>query len=338
MRKRKSNYLRGTIVWAIACLICFWHAFVFSAHPSDNVDKLPQPDVLLVPGKIVEPISPIRTHDLQQLELDEKIKLGEKLFHDPRLDAKKRITSCASCHNLKLGGTDQLAFSVNSAGKSTLFNTPSIFNVSLNSQYYWSGQINTLDDQLDDALKEVNTTWPLLLKTLKKIPAYVSVFDSIYNDGITKENIRDALVTYESSLVTPNSPFDNYLNGDESSITQNALKGYKLFKSYGCITCHQGNNIGGNVVIDLRKLGAPFGKLNSTRHRLNGKLLQIRVPSLRNVAVTPPYFHDGSATTLYQAVHRMIDEYAGIEAPDNDVYNIISFLRALTGKYRGESL
>ena len=320
----------------IACLTCFGHGIVFSAHPSDDDSKLPQPDVLLVPGKIVEPISPIRALNPQQP--DEKIKLGEKLFHDARLDAKKRNTSCATCHNLEIGGTDQLAFSVNSTGKTTRFNTPTIFNVSLNSQYYWSGKVDTLDDQLDDALKEVNTTWPLLIQTLRNIPIYVKEFDALYKEGITRENVKDALVAYESSLLTPYSPFDNYLNGDEEAITQNALNGYKLFKSYGCITCHQGNNIGGNVVIELKKLGEPFGKLSSTRHRLNGKLQQIRVPSLRNVAVTAPYFHDGSATTLYQAVQRMIDEYAGIEAPDNDVYKIISFLRSLTGQYRGKSL
>ncbi|WP_455376460.1 cytochrome-c peroxidase [Kaarinaea lacus] len=336
MRKRISNNLRRNFVRAAACLSCIWQAVAFSAHPPASSENLLQPDVLLVPGKIVEPISPIPSDNHQPVKI--KIKLGEKLFHDARLDAKKRRTSCATCHNLEIGGTDQLAFSVNSAGKATLFNTPTIFNVSLNSQYYWSGQVNTLDEQIDDALKEVNTTWPILLRTLKGIPAYVKIFNSLYRDGITRDNVKDALIAYESSLLTPGAPFDKYLNGDAKAITQNAREGYKLFKSYGCITCHQGQNIGGNVVINLEKLNEPFGKFNSIRHRLNGKLEQIRVPSLRNVAVTPPYFHDGSATTLYQAVKRMIDEYAGIEAPDNDIYKIVSFLRALTGHYRGQSL
>jgi len=264
--------------------------------------------------------------------------LGEKLFHEERLDSKQRSTSCSTCHNLRVGGTDQLAFSVNSVGKATQFNTPTIFNVSLNSQYYWSGKFHTLDDQVDDALKEINTTWPDLLRTLNSIPAYVRAFNSLYKDGITRNNVKDALVTYENSLTTPDSPFDRFLKGESDAITPTALQGYKLFKSFGCITCHQGKNIGGNVVINLDRLGAPFGKLHSTRHRLNGKLQHIRVPSLRNVAVTAPYFHDGSATTLYQAVQRMIDEYAGLDVIDTDVYKIVSFLRSLTGYYRGESL
>ena len=293
-------------------------------------------DALITPDKVSEPISPIRPPESY---LDQrKIELGEKLFHDERLDTKQRRTSCATCHNLKVGGTDQLAFSINSAGKATRFNTPTIFNVSLNSQYYWSGEFHTLHDQIDDALNEINTTWPLLLRTLNSIPVYVKAFVAVYKDGITEKNVKDALVTYEKSLLTPDSPFDKYLSGDKEAITPSALQGYKLFKTYGCITCHQGKNIGGNVVINLEKLGVPFGKLHSTRHRLNGKLQYIRVPSLRNVAVTPPYFHDGSATTLYQAVQRMIDEYAGMEVTDTNVYKIISFLRSLTGYYRGESL
>lgn len=336
MRKWNPNKLRRTSVGAVACLALTWHACGFSGHPFNQEQSIVQPDVLMVPGKVTEPISPIQAQSTQPEQA--KVKLGEKLFHDERLDAKKRRTSCSTCHNLDVGGTDQLAFSVNSSGKATQFNTPTIYNVSLNSQYYWSGKFNSLDAQIDDALTEINTTWPQLLRTLRGIPAYVKAFDALYPDGITKSNVRDAFVTYENSLLTPDSPFDNFLKGDRNAITNNAQQGYKLFKSYGCITCHQGRNIGGNVVIELSKLDTPFGKLNSTSHRLNGKLTHIRVPSLRNVAVTPPYFHDGSATTLFQAVQRMIDEYSGIDVPDSKVDKIVSFLRSLTGSYRGESL
>lgn len=336
VQNRISNNLRVTCVGAAAGFVLSWHVCGFSAHPTPAKQNHLQPDVTMVPGKIAEPISPIPSQNYQLSQA--KIKLGEKLFHDQRLDAKKRQTSCASCHNLEIGGTDQLAFSINSSGRATRFNTPTIFNVSLNTQYYWSGKFNSLDEQIDDALNEINTTWGQLLKTLKAIPSYVRDFKELYKDGITENNVRDAIVAFENSLLTPSSPFDHFLEGDEHAISQNAKQGYKLFKSYGCITCHQGTNIGGNLVLDLRKLGAPFGKLNSTRHRLNGKLKHIRVPSLRNVAVTPPYFHDGSATTLYQAVKRMIDEYSGLEVADDKVYKIVSFLRSLTGSYRGESL
>lgn len=334
MRQRYSNNLSGHTIRAAAYLACACLAFVAQAAAASEVRVSPQPDVLHVPGKVVEPISPIQHNKHENKEL---VKLGELLFHDERLDSNRQ-TSCATCHDLKFGGTDQLAFSVNSAGKSTHFNTPTIFNVSLNSQYYWSGQFDSLDAQVDDALKEINTNWPTLLRTLKGIPRYVKLFSTLYSDGITRENVTDAFVKFERSLLTPGSPFDRFLMGDKQAITSSALQGYKLFKSYGCITCHQGSNIGGNVVINLKKMSASFGRLNSVRQRVNGKLQYIRVPGLRNVAVTPPYFHDGSVTTLYQAVQRMIDEYSGMEVPDTNVYNIVSFLRSLTGQYKGESL
>lgn len=337
VRKRNpNNQLCEQFGWLVICLGVAWQGIAFAVHPADNISFPPQPDVQPLSGRMAEPISPIEAPNTYNL--DGRVRLGEKLFHDERLDHKKRRTSCATCHNLEVGGTDQLAFSVNSAGNATHFNTPTIFNVSLNSQYYWSGKFDTLHDQIDDALKEINTSWPQLMSTLKGIPSYVKEFNSLYEDGITRDNIKNAFVVFENSLVTPGAPFDNYLKGDSKAITQNALQGYRLFKSYGCITCHQGKNIGGNVVINLDKLSTPFGKLNSTRHRLNGKLEYIRVPSLRNVAVTAPYFHDGSATTLYQAVKRMIDEYSGMEVSDNDIYKIVSFLRSLTGKYQGKSL
>lgn len=325
----------ASIVGAVVTVALAWSAAAISAHPNEENFKSLQPDVFMAAGSTAEPIIPIQP----QSQIDvAKIKLGEKLFHDERLDVKKRRTSCATCHNLEFGGTDQLAFSVNSMGRTTHFNTPTIFNVSLNSQYYWSGKFNTLEEQIDDALNEINTTWPQLLRTLKAIPSYVKSFNELYRDGITQNNVKDAFIAFEKSLLTPDAPFDNYLKGDQKAISQNAKQGYQLFKSYGCITCHQGKNIGGNVVMDLSKLDAPFGKLNSTKQRLNGKLQHIRVPGLRNVAQTSPYFHDGSATTLFQAVKRMVDEYSGIEASDHDIDRIVSFLRSLTGSYRGQSL
>ena len=332
------KHTRRNLVEKLVRTACFTFACLcFAAHaqsPNTSGTTL-QPDVLLVPGKIVEPISPIP--EFNSKEHNSKVKLGEMLFHDERLDPNRK-TTCASCHTLENGGTDQLAFSVNSAGKATRFNTPTIFNVSLNNRYYWNGKFHTLSEQIDDALKEINTSWPKLLHTLRDIPRYVKIFDTLYDDGISRKNVTDAFVKFEQSLVTPNSPFDQYLKGDKQAITNNALQGYSLFKSYGCITCHQGSNIGGNVVINLDKFDQSFGTLTSTRNRLNGKLHYIRVPSLRNVAVTPPYFHDGSVTTLYQAVQRMIDEYSGMDVPDAKVYKIVSFLRSLTGTYKGKSL
>ncbi|MEJ2179359.1 MAG: cytochrome c peroxidase [Gammaproteobacteria bacterium] len=299
-----------------------------------TIESEQRPDIAIGSRNAWEPIRPIP--DYIEFAPD-KVALGEKLFQDKRLDSKKNI-ACGDCHNLELGGTDQLAFSVNGAGIPTQFNTPSIFNVALNTQYYWSGKFETLDEQITDAIKEINTTWPQLIRTIESIPEYSEQFNNLYPDGVTRENIKDVLLSFESSLLTPNSAFDQYLKGSATALSASELNGYKLFKSYGCTTCHQGINIGGNFVLRLDKLGAPFGNFNSTRGRLRGKIKQIRVPSLRNVALTAPYFHDGSATTLRQAVSRMLDEYLGISIKDQDVSQIVSFLKTLTGEYKGQKL
>lgn len=300
-----------------------------------SFENISQPDISQDSNIAREPIRPIPDYYVKSAS--EKIALGEQLFKDKRLDSKKKI-ACGDCHNLDIGGTDQLAFSVNGAGIPTQFNTPTIYNVALNTQYYWSGRIDSLDEQITDAIKEINTTWPQLIQTIKAIPEYKEQFNHLYSDGVTRENIKDVLISFEFSLLTPNSAFDKYLKGDATALSATELNGYKLFKSYGCITCHQGINVGGNFVLRLDKLGAPFGNLHSTSGRLQGKIKQIRVPSLRNVAVTPPYFHDGSATTLHQAVSRMLDEYLGIGIKDQEISQIVSFLKTLTGEYKGQKL
>lgn len=325
------------IRWALTALLAGLTGFlgsraIFAAAPQAQHNG-PSPQPVSTPHNR-EPIQPIPDNKTFN---SGKVALGERLFQDRRLDSNQR-RACADCHNLDIGGTDKLAFSVNSSGIATRFNTPTIFNVSLNSQYYWSGKFISLEDQIDDALKEINATWPQLVHRVNAIPAYVTRFNALYADGVTAQNIQDALIHFERSLLTPNSPFDRFLKGDSNALGRNELQGYKLFKSYGCITCHQGQNIGGNFVLNVSKIAEPFGKLNSTRERLQGKLQYIRVPSLRNVALTAPYFHDGSATNLYQAVQRMIDEYLGMNIAEEDIYFIVSFLQSLTGEYKGKQL
>ncbi len=332
MQSLLANY-KSSVLLAICCLAFLCHQAAIANDAKSPLSTLEQ----LNTGNINQSREPIRPIPSRPDLSIAKIALGEKLFKDKRLDSNQHI-ACGDCHNLELGGTDQLAFSVNGAGKPTRFNTPSIFNVSLNTQYYWSGKFETLEEQLTDALIEINTTWPQLVRAISAIPGYVEEFNAIYPDGVTKDNIKDALINFELSLSTPDSPFDRYLKGDTRALTAGQLQGYRLFKSYGCTSCHQGVNIGGNFVLQLDKLGAAFGNLNSTRNRLQGKLQQIRVPSLRNVARTAPYFHDGSATTLHQAVSRMLDEYLGIGIDEQQVGLIVDFLNTLTGQYKGQSL
>ena len=281
-----------------------------------------------------EPVSPIPAAIIEHEPI---VKLGERLFHDARLSSGGNL-SCASCHNLNFGGTDQVAFSINGRNQATEMNTPTIFNVSLYSIYYWRGTQEKLDTQLDDALDELNTNWSRVISTLKAIPEYKRRFKLLFSDGITKSNVKTAILSFERSLLTPDSRFDRYLHGEPSAISEEEKQGYLLFKNYGCISCHQGTNMGGNLIISQHHFEPrPPGKINM---RINkGKpLQQIRVPSLRNVAVTAPYFHDGSIPTLKQAVSLILEHQMGEKTSDQEVYLIVQFLNTLTGKYQGKAL
>jgi cytochrome c peroxidase len=190
-------------------------------------------------------------------------------------------------------------------------------------------------------------TWPKAISTLKADPHYASEFAGLYHDGITPVNVKDAIATFERSLSTPNSRFDRYLRGNQKALNEEELAGLRLFKQIGCISCHQGINIGGNM---YQKLGimddyfatkgktseADQGRFNITKQEEDRHFF--RVPSLRNVALTPPYLHDGSAQTLDDAVLIMARFQLGKELDKSDVRKISAFLRSLTGEYLGQPL
>jgi cytochrome c peroxidase len=299
-----------------------------------------------------EPIQPIP----QKIDIDvRKVKLGESLFNDRRLHINE-TRSCADCHNIQQGGANTLRVADTLGDLDMRRNTPTIFNVSFNKSYYWSASLTTLEQQLDDAIKELGLSWDNLIEKLQHSPQYVAQFGTVFPaSGITISNIKQAIIAYEHSLITPNSRFDRYLRGDLQALNNNERKGYELFKSYGCSACHQGINVGGNVAIDKTDLyktapgmetrnvasGNIPRKQNrlSLSHRGNRK---IRVPSLRNVALTAPYFHDGSADTLEQAAGHMSgnmdNSQLGVRIPPHDIKLIVAFLRTLTGEYNGKAL
>ncbi|MDH3584499.1 MAG: cytochrome-c peroxidase [Phycisphaerae bacterium] len=299
------------------------------------------------PGSVrFEPIQPIP----QKMELDEKrVALGERLFHDGRLSSDGSI-SCASCHNLNLGGTDRKRFSNGVGGALGDINSPTVFNSGFNFKQFWNGRADTLEDQIDGPVqhpKEMNSTWPQVVKNVKADPEYASAFDGIYPDGVTPTNIKDAIATFERSLFTPDSRFDQYLRGDENAITQEEKDGYDLFKTIGCTSCHQGMNVGGNMFERFGVMAnyftargniteADYGRFNVTKKEEDK--FRFRVASLRNVAITPPYFHDGTAVRLEDAVRMMARYNLGRKLSDEQVGLIVKFLRTLTGKYKGQSL
>lgn len=229
-------------------------------------------------------------------------------------------------------------------------NAPTVFNSGFNFKQFWNGRAESLEDQIDGPVhnpKELRSRWPEIVAKLGQDPKYPAEFSTLYPDGIQPANIKDAIATFERSLITPNSRFDRYLRGEASALTADELKGYRLFRSYGCISCHQGVNVGGNlferlgIMRDFFKERGTVAPAELGRFAVTGKPEDrhvFKVPSLRNVAVTGPYFHNGSVPTLEQAVRIMGTYQLGVSIPQDDVTLIVKFLHTLTGEYNGQPL
>jgi cytochrome c peroxidase len=267
--------------------------------------------------------------------------LGRRLFFDTRFSRDNKI-SCASCHDFAKGGADGRARSPGVDGRISPINSPTVFNTGFNFRQLWTGKALTLEEQVDMAIanpKVFDSTWDAILGKLAGDIALVREFKNVYPDGLTRHNVTDALVSFERSLVTP-SRFDAYLRGNADAISAEEKEGYARFKSYGCIACHQGINIGGNMFQVFGVIRPYLGKDGSGQETDLGRYLVTRretdkyvfkVPSLRNVALTAPYFHNGSARTLEEAVDVMIKYQLGRTASPEDKALIVKFLHTLNG-------
>jgi len=286
-----------------------------------------------------EPIQPLP----QRLDLDtRKVDLGRALFNDKRL-SKDNSIACASCHDLAKGGADGRQFAVGIKGQVGPINTPTVLNAAFNFRQFWNGRAASLEEQAAGPVHnpgEMGSNWDEVLGKLRQDAKMVEFFKNIYGDGMQPRNIQDSIATYERSLVTP-SRFDRFLRGEANAITQDEKRGYELFKNYGCVACHQGVNVGGNMYQTFGVLGnyfkdrgnitdADLGRYAVTKNELDRHVF--KVPSLRNVALTAPYFHDGTAPTLEAAVDVMFRYQLGRPAPAADKASIISFLKSLTGE------
>jgi cytochrome c peroxidase len=293
-----------------------------------------------------EPIKPIPTDG----KFDErKVALGEKLFNDKRL-SKDNSVACASCHSLNSGGVDRLQVSVGIGGAKGAVNAPTVFNSAFNFRQFWDGRANSLEEQATGPVhnpKEMGSNWAEVVTKLSADKEIAEQFKSSFTDGIQAKNVQSVLAEFQRSLVTPNSKFDKYLRGDKVAMNADEQKGYQLFKNYGCIACHQGVNAGGNMYQVFGVMGdyfkqrgnmteADLGRYNVTKNDADRHMF--KVPSLRNVAVTAPYFHDGSAKTLPEAVEVMFKYQLGRSAPQQEKDLIVKFLQTLTGEYKGKSL
>lgn len=276
-----------------------------------------------------------------------KVELGKRLFYEPRLSRNNRI-ACASCHRLDSGGADRTAQSIGIDGAIGTVNTPTVFNAALNFKQFWDGRAATLEEQIDGPTHnpiEMGSSWPEITAKLRDDLQYRQAFAALYPDGLTSTAIKDALAAFERSLLTPNSRFDQFLLGNTEALSEIEQTGYRLFKQYGCVACHQGANVGGNMFQTFGVMGNYFadrgrltvsdqGRQNVSGHEAHRHVF--KVPGLRLAALTPPYFHDGSIATLDEAVHIMARYQLGRRLADREVASIVAFLNTLPGTYTAE--
>lgn len=306
----------------------------------DHDDSLFLPSAL--PGSFDDAMQALRPlPELPPLR-PERVALGARLFADTRLSADYSV-ACISCHRFDLGGADGLPVSVGILGREGGINAPSVFNSSLNFVQFWDGRALTLQEQAAGPIHnplEMGASWSLVIERLGADETMREAFRLAYPDGLTAANIADAIASFEQSLLTPDSPFDRYLRGDEAALDELARTGYQRFRDFGCISCHQGVLLGGNMFQKFGVLGDYFADRTPTeadlgRYNVTGREEDrhvFKVPGLRNVALTAPYFHDGSAPTLEMAVAIMGRYQLGRDLAAEDVKAIVAFLNSLTGR------
>jgi cytochrome c peroxidase len=285
----------------------------------------------------------------QSIALDaRKVALGARLFRDRRVSGDGRV-SCVDCHMLDRGGANGAPRSDLPGRGPVAVNVPSIFNMAFEFRFGWSGRFEDIGEQLDAAMAlpaAMAGDWSRAAAVIARDPSIASAFAELYPDGTTGRNLRDALAIYSLSLITPNSRFDRYLRG-ELALSTDEQRGYELFREYGCASCHQGINIGGNMLQRFGVMRSYFDERGDVAPADMGLFVAskreedryvFRVPSLRNVALTAPYFHDGSASSLEQAATVMARYQLGRDLNEAQANDIAAFLRTLTGELNGVPL
>lgn len=283
-----------------------------------------------------EPIQPIQPAKVTN---QAKVELGKQLFFDPRL-SKSGFISCNSCHNLSMGGSDNLPSSIGHNWQQGPINSPTVLNSSLNLAQFWDGRAADLKEQAGGPIAnpmEMGFTHTLAVDVLQSIPQYRESFKKVYGkNAIDIDQVTDAIAAFEETLVTPNSRFDQWLKGDKKALSKDELAGYQLFKDVGCTACHNGSAVGGN---SFQKMGLvePYATQNPAEGvaGLTGNdadRMKFKVPTLRNVELTYPYFHDGAYWNLEEAVDVMARLQLGRKLEQKQIAQITAFLKTLTGE------
>ncbi|WP_285229327.1 cytochrome-c peroxidase [Methylophaga pinxianii] len=282
-----------------------------------------------------EPIKPIQAFIIKE---PDKVELGKKLFFDPRL-SRSGFISCNSCHNLSMGGSDNLPTSIGHNWQQGPINSPTVLNSSMNLAQFWDGRAANLQEQAAGPIAnpmEMAFSHSLAIDVLRSIPQYVAEFNKIYGSSqITLDQVTNAIAAFEETLVTPNARFDLWLKGNDNALTETEIAGYQKFKEIGCVACHNGEAVGGS---SFQRMGViePYQTENPAEGRIavTGKdadRFSFKVPTLRNVELTYPYFHDGAYWKLEDAVDVMARLQLGQQLASQDIKNITAFLKTLTG-------
>ena len=295
-----------------------------------------------------EPVWPIP----EKIDVDlRKAKLGSILYHHKALSGDESV-SCATCHPLDNAGVDALQTSTGIRKQKGDINAPTVYNAVFNVKQFWDGRAKNLEEQAGgppmNSVEMDGGSWDAIAKRLSKDTSFAKDFKQVYPQGFTKETITDAIAQFEKTLITPDSPFDKYLKGDESAISEEAKKGYEIFKSANCSVCHAGQNLGGQTFEYMGLVDNYFqnrgnvGKINDNGLVSYTKDIRdthkFKTPTLRNVAQTAPYFHDGSTKELDKAVDIMAKYQTGVKLTDEDKKNLVKFLESLSGTWQGKPL
>jgi cytochrome c peroxidase len=282
----------------------------------------------------------------------EKVVLGQMLYHDPRLSSTGTV-SCASCHNTMLGGEDNRPNSMGVNGQTGGRSAPTVWNSAFNQVQFWDGRAASLEEQaagpVTNPIEMGMKSWDDVVERLKSIEGYQEAFEKAFGkDSISKDNATKAIAAYERTLITPNSPFDKYVDGDKDALTGQQVRGMKKAVELGCTGCHSGPAFNGAGTFQKFPVNSN-GYFEAQYHFKKDKgLAEVtkksedehmwKVPTLRNIALTAPYMHNGSVATLEDAVKLMGKLQLGQDLAKDDIADIVAFLNGLTGEFPKQAM
>lgn len=330
--------MKRLLKWAVVPLSITLSVGYLAAKPPDD-ELLKKARELFKP--IPEKLDKLPYKDVKLSK--EMVELGKYLYFDPRLSASHLI-SCNTCHNVMLGGTDNVETSIGHGWQKGPRNAPTVFNAVFHTAQFWDGRAKDLMEQAKGPIQasvEMNNTPEKVVATLKSIPQYVEMFKKAFpkdKDPVTFDNVALAIEAFEATLLTPNSRFDKFLKGDTKVLTKEEKEGLKLFMEKGCASCHSGVTLGGNMYAPFGLAQKPSadlvagdrGRFEVTKSPSDDYVF--KVPSLRNIELTYPYFHSGKVWTLEDAIAVMGTLQYGIKLTDDEIKKIAAFLRTLTGE------